>query len=156
MWFQGDVASGSSSRRAEMDLAPMAFFHASRSGVLWRFVSKPISSRVVFGRRYGIMVVIRGEVSRMSDILKGAQDSVYAIGDSVLKAIRPLARRPSHGFRETEHRLLQLRIHFVGDGHHIEQHSAEIHTSQIVLQRIKDGDLQDARLFNNHGDRSEE
>jgi len=37
------------------------------------------------------------------------------------KAIHPLTRRlRSRSFHETEHRLLQLGIHFVGDGYHIE------------------------------------
>src|SRR5579864_4214840 len=40
-----------------------------------------------------------------------------------------------------EHRLLQLRIHFVGDGHHVEQHGTEIDGPQIVLQSIEDADL---------------
>jgi len=37
------------------------------------------------------------------------------------KAMHALTRRlRSRSFHETEHRLLQLGIHFVGDGHHIE------------------------------------
>ena len=46
------------------------------------------------------------------------------------KVNHALTRRPgSRGFHEAEHRLLQLGIHLVGDGHHIEQHGAEIHAS---------------------------
>src|SRR3981189_1828906 len=61
-------------------------------------------------------------------------------------------RLRSPGFHEAEHRLLQLRIDFVCDGHHVEQHGAEIHASKIVLKSIKDADLQDSRLFHHHGD----
>ena len=58
------------------------------------------------------------------------------------KAMHALTRRlRSRSFHETEHRLLQLGIHFVGDGHHIEQDGAEIHTAKIVLQSIEDTDL---------------
>jgi hypothetical protein len=58
-----------------------------------------------------------------------------------------------NGVHETEHGLLQLRIHFVCDGHHVEQHGAEIDLSQIVLQSFKDTHLQHARFFDDHGDR---
>ncbi len=50
-----------------------------------------------------------------------------------LRTRRRTCRRGSRGLHETEHRLLQLRIHFVGDGHHVEQHGAKIHRSKIVL-----------------------
>jgi len=51
------------------------------------------------------------------------------------KGFGGLTRRlRSPGFHETEHRLLQLRINFVCDGHHVEQHGAEIHASKIVLK----------------------
>jgi len=35
--------------------------------------------------------------------------------------------------RVTEHGLLQLRIHFVSDGDHVQEHFAEIHFGEIVL-----------------------
>jgi hypothetical protein len=43
---------------------------------------------------------------------------------------RPSGRRP--GFVAV-HGLLQLRVHFVCDGHNVWQHLAEIHSRQIVL-----------------------
>jgi hypothetical protein len=52
-----------------------------------------------------------------------------------------LSRRPcSHGFPETE---LQLRVYFISDGHHVEQHGAEIHAAKIVLHSIQDANLRD-------------
>jgi len=62
-----------------------------------------------------------------------------------------------HGARcwlhETEHGLLQLGIHFVRDGHHVEQHGVKINRSKIVLKSTKDADLKDSRLFHGHGHR---
>src|SRR6266478_8661604 len=55
------------------------------------------------------------------------------------KGFGGLTRRlRSPGFHETEHRLLQLRINFVCDGHHVEQHGAEIHASKIVLKFLSE------------------
>ena len=54
------------------------------------------------------------------------------------------------GFDETEHSLLQLRIHFVSDGDHVQQHRAEVHFPQIVLQRVKDTDLWDSGFLHQH------
>src|SRR6476660_44397 len=53
---------------------------------------------------------------------------------------------------ETEHGLLQLGIHFVCNGHHVEQHGAKIYSPKIVLDSTKDADLKDSRLFDGHGD----
>lgn len=64
-----------------------------------------------------------------------------------------LTRRFGHcGFHEAEHGLLQLRIHFVCDGHHVEQHGGEVNAAQIILQNIEDADLKNPRLFYDHGD----
>jgi hypothetical protein len=40
-----------------------------------------------------------------------------------------------------------LRIHFGCDADYIEQDLAEIHSPQIVLQGVKDTDLQDSRFL---------
>ncbi len=66
----------------------------------------------------------------------------------ILSCRRP--SRPGTGFDVAEHGLLQLRIHFVCDGDYIEQDLAEIHSPQIVLQGIKDTDLQDSRFLHHH------
>jgi tRNA G10 N-methylase Trm11 len=44
------------------------------------------------------------------------------------------------GFGVTEHGLLQLRIHFVCDGHNIQQNLAEINPDKIILESVKDAD----------------
>jgi hypothetical protein len=45
------------------------------------------------------------------------------------------------GLHVTEHGLFQLRVHFVGDAHNVEEHGVEIHTAQITLQGIKNAHL---------------
>jgi len=45
----------------------------------------------------------------------------------------PACRPGSRALHEPEHRLLQLGIHFICDGHHVEQHGAKIYRSKIVL-----------------------
>lgn len=56
------------------------------------------------------------------------------------------------GFQETKHGLFQLRIHFISDGHDVEQNGTEIDAAQIVLQGIENTDLQNSRFFHDHGD----
>jgi len=43
---------------------------------------------------------------------------------------------------EACHRLCQLRINFIGNGHHVKQKQAEVHGLKIILQRLKDANLQ--------------
>jgi hypothetical protein len=46
-------------------------------------------------------------------------------------AAGPVGRWPA--LDEAEHSLLQLRIYFVCDSDHVQQHRAEVHFAQIVL-----------------------
>ena len=50
-----------------------------------------------------------------------------------------------------DHRLLQLRIDFIRNGHNVQQYLTEIHAVQISLQSSEDAHLQDAGFFDNHG-----
>jgi hypothetical protein len=44
----------------------------------------------------------------------------------------------------TLHRLAQLRVDFVGDGHDADQQDAEIDAGEVLLQAVEDADLQHA------------
>src|SRR5580700_3861537 len=86
----------------------------------------------------------------------------YAVGISIrwlpeLGLLRAGTRSSSgsrlRGLRThvAEYLLLQLRVHLVCDGSDVHQHLAEVHTAQIVLQRLENAELQDPRLLNHHG-----
>ena len=67
------------------------------------------------------------------DPVSPAQESKAKQRKSALAA---LSRRPGGtgpGLRVAVHGLLQLGIHFVSDGHHVQQHLAKIHTGQVLL-----------------------
>jgi hypothetical protein len=48
------------------------------------------------------------------------------------------------------HRLGQLRVDFVGDGHDVGQEETEIQSAEILLQGSEEGDLEDARVVHQH------
>src|SRR6185437_162724 len=53
--------------------------------------------------------------------------------------------------RKAGHRLLELRVHFVGDGHYVGEHQGQIHGAEIVAQGLENAYLKDPRFFNQHG-----
>src|SRR6202048_5188043 len=55
-------------------------------------------------------------------------------------------------FQESEHRLLQLGIHLICNGRHVEHHNTEIDVSQIVMEGYKNAYLQNSKFFHYHGD----
>ena len=52
---------------------------------------------------------------------------------------------------EASHRLFELRVDFVGDGHHIDEHQSQIDRVEVHAQRVKDTHLKDPGLFDEHG-----
>jgi hypothetical protein len=53
-------------------------------------------------------------------------------------------------WQEAEDLLLQLRIHFVCDGHDVRKQLAEFHATLIPVQRRKNADLQDSGFIYDH------
>lgn len=50
----------------------------------------------------------------------------------------------------TAHRLGELGINFVGDGHDAYQHQAEIDLAEVIVEGLKDADLEHTGLFDHH------
>src|ERR1700722_5500713 len=51
----------------------------------------------------------------------------------------------------TPNRLVKLKVDFVGDRHHIREEDAVVDVDEIVLQSMKNADLQDSIFFQQHG-----
>jgi hypothetical protein len=114
------IAVGASHRARVIDSE-----HArrNRAGVACRFASVTRLS-----------LVARGEATQICrpKHMRSRQPFVFGKG----LCFSALCCRPrGAGTRSgvTEHGLLQLRIHFVGDGDHVQQHFAEIYLGQIFL-----------------------
>src|ERR1700737_1746244 len=79
---------------------------------------------------------------------------LYVLGANTNPGMEKLRSRDSRlgglGLHIAEYRLLQLRIHLIGDGSDIQQYLVEVQTTQIVLQRLEDTDLEDSRLLYHH------